>query len=254
MKNREGEIGYTNIGTKLTIISYRNSKDITVRMDNGYIFDTKYYLFKNGEIKTPYDKTVCKIGYLGVGKYEARKEGKFTISYTHWKTMLNRCCSNYNKELRPTYKDCTVCEEWHNFQNFGKWFDDNYYQIDNEIMCLDKDILYKGNKIYSPETCIFVPSRINTLFVKSDKVRGNLPIGVGYHKQHNKYRSYCNTTDLNGNRNQKHLGYFKTIEEAFLAYKTFKEQYIKQVADEYKNKIPKKLYDAMYNYKVEITD
>jgi hypothetical protein len=110
-------------------------------------------------------------------------------------------------------------------------------------MAIDKDILIKGNKIYSPETCIFVSRKINSLFVKCNKSRGQSPIGVCKHGK--KYYVRCSSMGI---------GSFKTIEEAFNAYKQYKEDYIKQVADEYKNKIPKKLYDALYKYEVEITD
>ena len=159
------------------------------------------------------------------------------------------CYKNPSKNRK--YKDCKVCEEWHNFQNFAKWFDENYYEIGNEKMWLDKDILFKDNKIYSPKNCIFVPNRINILFIKSDKLRGDLPIGLTYHKRDNKIEVYCNT-----NKNQEYLGRFNIneIKEAFNAYKQFKENYIKQVADEYKDKIPQKLYDAMYKWEVNITD
>jgi hypothetical protein len=117
-------------------------------------------------------------------------------------------------------------------------------------MCLDKDILYKGNKVYSPETCVFVPERINILFVKSDKIRGEYPIGVTWRKDRGRFSSRC--CDAHGT--YKPLGCYDTVEGAFNAYKTFKEKVIKQVADEYKHLIPNKLYQAMYNYQVEIND
>ena len=116
-------------------------------------------------------------------------------------------------------------------------------------MCLDKDILSKGNKIYSPNTCIFVPQNINILFTKRNKSRGNLPIGVCYHKQDGKYMSKCSFGD-----GQKYLGCYDTPQEAFQIYKEYKEKYIKEVADKYKEYIPQKLYETMYNYEVEIDD
>ena len=156
--------------------------------------------------------------------------------------MMQRC---YGNENRPTYKDVFVCEEWHNFQNFAKWFDDNYYEINDEMIELDKDILFKGNKIYSPETCVFAPQPINLLFRHAD--RGEYPIGVEYVKLKNTkkcYRAVFSQLDK----------YYLTPEEAFEFYKEHKEMYIKEVADKYKKYIPKKLYNAMYNYQVEIID
>ena len=117
-------------------------------------------------------------------------------------------------------------------------------------MDLDKDILIKGNKVYGPDTCIFVPQRINNLFTKSDKLRGEFPIGV--YKRHNKYEAQCNC----GKSKNKHLGRFDNAEDAFNAYKEFKENLIKEVANEYYNNnlIPFELYNAMYNYEVDIDD
>ena len=120
-------------------------------------------------------------------------------------------------------------------------------------MCLDKDILIKGNKIYSPNTCIFVPKRINTLFIKCDKARGNLPIGVSKREENkykNSYRAKCR--NIYGKRITSKT--YKNPIECFYEYKKIKEQTIKDAADLYKDKIPNKLYDAMYNWKVEVND
>ena len=118
-------------------------------------------------------------------------------------------------------------------------------------MQLDKDILYKGNKVYSPKTCVFVPQRINKLFTKNDKSRGEYPIGLSYDRSRNKIAVQCND-----GVSVKKIGRFNTdqIQEAFQLYKEYKERVIKKVADEYKSYIPKKLYDAMYRYEVEIDD
>lgn len=118
------------------------------------------------------------------------------------------------------------------------------------LTALDKDILSKGNKIYSPNTCIFVPIRINSLFIKNDADRGKYPIGVYYEKSTNNFVANCNTI----NQKNVRIGRYNKQEDAFQAYKIFKENYIKEVANEYKDKIPEKLYEAMYNWIVEITD
>lgn len=162
--------------------------------------------------------------------------------------MLKRCYDKNWKQKHPTYKDCTVCDEWHNFQNFAQWYEENYYEIPGEIMQLDKDILIKGNKVYSPDTCCFVPGDINSLFIKSDEIRGNLPIGVT--KEKDKYMAQCQNT-LGYKRR---IGLFNTPEEAFDAYKKRKEKIIKEIANKYKEYIPDKLYKAMYNYEVEWED
>ena len=160
-----------------------------------------------------------------------------------------RCYDEKIKNKHPTYKECVVCGEWLLYDNFKKWCDENYYQIDNERMQVDKDILFKRNKLYSPDTCCFVPDRINSLIIKSDSIRGKYPIGVSYKKNTG---LYCASMKKN-NRNVW-LGEYTTPEKAFSVYKIEKEKYIKEVADEYRDKIPNKIYNALYNYEVEIDD
>jgi len=218
-----------------------------VQFENGYVVPkTRYEFFVKGNITSPYDKTVHNVGYFGEGEYKSSFNGKQTKQYAYWHQMMNRCyASFYNIEA---YKYCTVCEEWHNYQVFAKWYDENYYEVQNEVMCLDKDILIKGNKIYSPETCVFVPQYINTLFIKTLERKNELPIGVVLDKNKNRKKRYRASAD------KIFIGMFETPEEAFNGYKNVKELHIKQVTDKYKKYIPKILYDAMYNYKVEITD
>ena len=256
--DRTGEENHNTFGTLMRIVEYKNSQDITIEFQDEHKekVNTEYKHFKKGNVKNPYDKTVCEIGYLGVGKYKLReKDGKHTQAYKTWLSMISRCYNPYCLNERLTYKDCYVCKEWHCFQNFAKWFYKNYYEIPNQRMHLDKDILIKGSKIYSPETCVFVPNNINVLFTKSDSTRGEYPIGVSYHKRRCALNVYCSTI-MKDKRRQKYLGQFPLDKpfQAFHCYKTFKENYIKQVAEEYKNLIPKKLYNALYAYEVEIND
>lgn len=250
IENRIGEVNYNNFGSKMTIIEYIDSSNIVVQFDNGYITKAKYQHFQNKQVKSPYCKSVYGIGYIGEGDYKVSINGKVTTEYRTWIGVLERCYSTSLHKKYPTYIGCTVDPKWHNFQNFAKFWSENYYELEGERTHLDKDILCKGNKIYSENTSIFTPQRINDLFVKKDINRGKYPIGVGYNnEENNKYRASCNSDGR-----LKHLGYYDTIEEAFLAYKEEKERYIKQVADEYKGKIPQKLYDALYRYEVHITD
>ena len=162
--------------------------------------------------------------------------------------MLRRCYDKNFQEKEPSYKDVTVCEEWLCYQNFAKWYEENYYEVENEEMELDKDILIKGNKIYSPSTCIFVPKGINCLFTNRKNNRGDLPIGVN--KQGDKFRSSC----CNGRNKRVVLGTFDDKHNAFLMYKINKELVIESMANKYKNKIPIKLYISMLNYKIEEYD
>lgn len=249
MKDRTGEINYNNFGSKMVIKEYRKAIDIDVYFPEYNYTKTNvdYGNFKKGTISCVYERRTFGVGYLGEGKYTMSMNGKHTKCYSTWLNMLARC---YHKENEKNYYQiCEVRHEWHNFQGFSDWFQANYYEIEGQLMNLDKDILCKGNKIYSPDTCVFVPQNINKLFTKRDNCRGDLPIGVVYNKSNKKYNARC---DVNGKK--KTLGYYNTPEEAFQVYKNFKENYIKEVAEEYKNVIPQKLYKAMINYKVEIND
>lgn len=250
--DRIGEIKYNYQNYIMEIVNYNNYTDIIVEFHDKFKaqIHTSYQCFKIGQVRNPYHKDVYGVGYTGQGNYKPSINGVDGHQYKTWNHMLERCYSKTFQQKQPSYIGCITNEEWHCFQDFGKWHDENYYEIDGEKMQLDKDILVKGNKIYSSKTCVFVPQRINSLFIQSISKRGQYPIGVSFHQRIGKYQAQINLD----NKNRKSIGYYQTSDEAFLAYKIEKEKYIKEIADEYKSKIPKKLYDAMYKYKINIED
>lgn len=250
--NRVGKTNTNTQGSVMEVTEYNYTTDITVRfLEHGNFVKTTWQQFSDGEVKNPYDRTIFSVGYLGEGDYQAYFRRKATPQYASWKHMIERCYDVKIHKKHPTYIGCTVVDEWHNFQNFAKWYDEHYYEVENQRMNLDKDILIKGNKIYSPETCIFVPSRINSLFTKKNANRGNTPVGVTYSNRDKVYIAKCM---LGNGKDRKIIGSFKTAEEAFDNYKIFKETLIKQIANEFKDKIPNILYKAMFNYRVDIDD
>ena len=242
--NKVGDINYNSFGSKMEIVKYINSRNVDIYFEeyNWTLYNSRADIFYLGNIKCPYEPRHYNKGYIGEGKYNSKK---YKNIYNSWHDMLRRCYDIEYHKKEPTYIGCAVCNEWLNFQNFAQWYEENYYEINGEAMALDKDVLIKGNKIYSPQTCVFVPRKINNLFRKTK--------GVVLSKKLNKYIAQCSVTK-NNKKTTQYLGVFNTFEEAFLTYKKFKENYIKQVADEYKPYIPKELYDAMYRYEVEITD
>lgn len=253
--DRTGEEGYNKFGSKMVITKYNGVRDIDVYfLQYDWVFEhARYQAFKNGEIKCPYEPRVYNVGYLGEGKYKAKENGERTDEYIIWIAMLKRCYDlKYQKE-RPTYKGCTVEDYLLNFQHMGEWINDNYYEVPGERMHLDKDILCKGNKIYSRDTCIFVPQRINELFTKNDNGRGDRPIGVSDLPSGN-YQVHCR----NGYGKSIYLGSYSSKQEAFQVYKQCKEKVIKEVINSYEGKIPEPHYSrlktAMYNYEVEMDD
>ena len=253
--NRIGEEGYNNFGSKIIIVEYRKWDDINVYFPeyNWTAKHVQYDKFKKGKIKCPYEPRTFGMGYLGEGKYKTRENGKKTDKYIIWCGILRRCYDPKFQEKEPTYKGCKVEDYLLNFQHMCEWLENNYYEIPGEKMELDKDILCKGNKIYSRETCIFVPKRINSLFVKRGNARGDTSIGVDQLSSGN-YEVRCN----DGYGKRIYLGTYSTEEEAFQIYKEYKEKVIKEIIDSYEGKIPEPFYsrlrEAMYNYRVEIDD
>ena len=191
-------------------------------------------------------RLVHGIGVKGMD-YPAWENGKDTKEYALWSSMLERC----TKKLwikRPTYTGTTCSENFKSYTFFYEWCQEQ--KGFSELWQLDKDILVKGNKTYSEDTCVFVPQRLNKLLIKSDASRGDFPLGVSWYNLTKKFQSRCH----DGSGKSKHLGYFTDSEQAFQAYKTFKEALIKDVANEYKDKLDPRAYQALLNYRVEITD
>ena len=239
-------------GDCIKVVGYKDCHHCDIEFDNGYVLhDVDYRQFERGTAKSPFSKVVYNIGYMGIGKYKAvDPNGKAYKQYQSWKNMLRRCYDKKFHENNKTYVGCSVCEEWLNFQNYAKWYDENYYIIKGHKMELDKDILVKHNKIYSPDTCIFVPQKINGLFIKNERIRGDMKIGAMY-KKTNGYKYIASQCSIN---NKIKSTLCNTEEEAFQLYKFNKEKEIKRIAEEFKNFIPEKLYNAMINYIVEDDD
>ena len=164
------KVGYNNNGERMTIVRYGSTRDIDVQFDDGTIVEhRRYNHFKEGSIKNPMFPSVYGVGCFGIGEFKSRDEnGKNTKCYDTWKHMHTRCYDPKFHKKHPTYENCTVCKEWNNYQTFAKWDNENYYEVENEQMVLDKDILCKGNKVYSPEPCVYVPQSINKVFSKID--------------------------------------------------------------------------------------
>jgi len=117
----------TNQGYKIVIVEYKNNRNCTIRfLHNNFTKNTTYQHILSGSIKNPYHKSIFNVGYLGVGRYKSKKNGKITKYYNVWKSMLERCYNIKIQNKYPTYKGTIVCEEWHNFQVFVQWFEENY--------------------------------------------------------------------------------------------------------------------------------
>ena len=255
MDERLGEVIKNSQGCYMKIIEYKNSHDIIIEFQDDYKFKkhTKYSDFKKGSIKNPYHPIICGVGMIGANR-PLIKKGKYTKEYQAWTSMLYRCYDEKFKKRYPTYENAYCCDEWLLYENFYEWLhsQENFDKwLNGKRWAVDKDILFKRNKIYSPNTCCLVPDNINCLFTKHDSDRGDYPIGVC--KKDDKFMASCKDPFSN---KRKYLGLYDTHIKAFLEYKKFKENLIKKMANsEYEiGNITKECYESMMRYIVEIDD
>ena len=231
------------------IVKYNNNRNVEIQFINtGYEAVVELGNIRNGKVKDRYSPSVYSVGIIGA-KYPSRVNGVQTKEYELWGDMLKRCYSDTYQKKYPTYEGCEVSDNFKNYEYFYEWCH-NQIGFGIEGFELDKDLLIKGNKVYSENTCIFIPREINTLLVKRKASRGESLIGVYWNKTHKAFISQV----CKNKGNQEHLGYFKTELEAFKAYKKAKESFIKEQAEKWKGKIDIRAYEALMKYTVEITD
>ena len=193
--------------------------------------------------------TVCGMGIVGYKYGVTNGDGIHCAEYVYWKSMLNRCNSKLYKSRRPTYEVCTISENFKHYEYFYEWCNKQIgFGVDG--FEIDKDLLIKGNKVYSENSCVFIPNEINSLLTKSTASRGEHLIGVCWHKKDKSFVAQVNKSK--GGR--EWLGSFKTELEAFNAYKIAKESFIKEQAEIYKGRVDQRVYEALMKYTVEITD
>lgn len=172
-----GSIHDTNSHGKVEVLAYYGAFEVIVEfIDTGFVIKTFAAGIRRGQVKDKYKPTVYGIGFFGEGDHVSSIKRKPNPAYKSWQAMLQRCYDEKYQLFRPTYVGCSVCSEWHNFQNFANWFNDNY-PVDGGKYQLDKDIKVKGNKIYSPSTCLFVTLKENTIEASAKKHKLKNPLG-----------------------------------------------------------------------------
>lgn len=178
-------------------------------------------------------------------KNHKRRDNLYKEIYNSWKRMLRRCYSQVELNKKPTYINVYVCDDWKYFSSFYDWALHRYVKGFH----LDKDLIVKGNKVYSPETCCFVPVEINSFICLNNKKRGDLPVGVIFRKDTKNYASQIYIDNKN-----KRLGSFNTVEDAFNAYKYKKEEQAKVLAERWREYIDEAAYNALLKYEINIYD
>lgn len=249
----EGSIFKTKLYGDLIITKYINHKEVYVKfLDTGY--ETKAYLgnIKKGIVR---DRSVPSILGVGiVGDEVTKVNGSRLKEYNLWQALLSRCyCDKFHVKC-PTYKDCSVSDNFKYYPYFKEWCNNqigfNVLDDKGNHFELDKDLLIKGNKVYSEDTCCFIPREINVALIYNQTKKGNHPIGVSYSKVNNKFVVYVKKWE--GSR--EYLGYFEDASVAFLAYKASKEAYLKELAKKWKDKIDPRVYEALIEWEINIDD
>ena len=248
-KDCVGKVCKSKSSGDFKIVKYNDSRNVEIQFINTG-FETTVQLgdIRSGKVKDPYVPSVFGVGVVGT-KYPNRVNGRKTKEYVLWCHMFERCYSDAYKKKYPTYEVCEVSDNFKSYEYFYEWCH-KQVGFNNGGWHLDKDLLIKGNKVYSEDTCVFIPSEINSLLTKREALRGEHLIGVSWCKKANAFKA-----SVNKNKGkQEHLGCFNTEIEAFNAYKTAKETFVKEQANKWKSQIDERAYEALMNYTVEITD
>ena len=231
------------------IVKYNNKTNVEIQfLNTGYEAVVELGNIRNGHVKDPYSPSVHGVGVSGT-KYPIKVNGVITKEYSLWQGMLQRCYSDTYQNRYQTYEGCKCSENFKSYEYFYEWCHKQVgFGMDG--FELDKDLLIKGNKVYSENTCVFIPSEINTLLIKCTASRGKHLIGVYWDNASRAFKAQVSKNKSGS----EHLGLFKTEIEAFNAYKQAKEVFVKEQANKWKGKIDPRAYKALMNYEVNIGD
>lgn len=242
-----GEVYENNVGLKFVVIEYHGCNDVKVKfVDSSYTTFSTTGNIRSGSVKDKMSPSVYGVGVVGVNSISTNQ--KPHREYVFWNSMLQRCYDLSYKLKRPTYIGCTSSNNFKYYPYFKDWCN-KQVGFGNKGWCLDKDILVKGNKLYSEDTCCFVPREINSLFALSGNARGLNPIGVQFNLEEGNY-----SARVSRDGKHCHIGTYETKEDAFLWYKEAKELHIKSVAKRWFGKIDQNVFNALMTYEVGILD
>ena len=244
----EGSVFKTKNYGDVVVLDYYNARDVTIKfLNTGNVRKTGTSELKKGEIRDNEAFPVYSVGIMDVPN-EARRNVPIPKEYSIWNGVRQRCYNENIRHLTPSYQEVEMSENFKRYSYFKEWCH-NQIGFDQDGWQLDKDILIKGNKVYSEYTCCFVPQEINVALTNNKSVRGSFPQGVIYNSTKTRYRARIQRGDK-----WESLGTYDTPEEAFYAYKPVKEAHIKSLAEKWKDQIDPRVYEALMNWTIEITD
>lgn len=240
-----GKIYQSNNCGKFKVVEYNSATKVVVEfLDTEYRTTVQKTSILLGQVRDRLAPSLYGVGVIG--NTPTKENGKFTKLYTAWKGMLERCYTEKMLSKCPTYLGCSVSDNFKNFTFFKEWAE-KQVGSDKDGWHLDKDILVRGNKVYSEDTCCFVPQEVNKIFTNIKNTNSGL---VGANKRSS--GKYSATIKHNGKIH--YLGNYATEIEAFEVYKETKEKFVREVAIKYKDVIDLRVYNALMNYKVQINN
>ena len=241
-ENKTFDIG----GQEVKVVKYVNTTNILIQFPDKHITTTYLSCINKKVVKDVMSPSVVGYGYLGVGHQKTKDEnGKDFKSYNMWASMIRRVFLP-DKDRK---NDLKICDEWLNYQEFANWFDLNYYEIEDCEVIITNTFFNKDEKMYSPETTIFLPRFINLLINTNGHGDKKLPRGISYDCK--RFIEPYRVSFKKYKENTKCYGSYQTFQEAYKVLKYEKEKYIHEVADELIDVLPYKIFSELKNYKME---
>ena len=231
-----GDVFDVNSGGTVTVLALLQSRDCIIQYNDSSEYKQRATLarVKSGALRNPYLPSVQGVGYFGVGMFRSqdrKNSGVRSLEYRTWKAMIERCYTVTSTD--NTYTDCTVCDEWHNFQTFALWYvSTGYYGYGYH---LDKDLLIPNNKVYSPETCCMLPGVLNTALSMTDSMLPGISL-----QSSGRY-----VVRVSGLIAGRFVGTYDTLEEARFQYAIYKKKRILEIITGFKGKIAPYVIDAL---------
>lgn len=227
------------------IVSVVNKKKITVEFRDGYQTECTLHNLRMGSVYNPFHPKIYGVGFLGIGGYSAKIGKTIHPYYDAWRGALRRSYDPSWHKKQPQYTNCSVDERWHNYQDFCSWSDKQVFEKGYK---LDKDLLVYGNKVYGPDTCVYLPNELNCIISDGWKLNRGLPKGVSLSANPKAKNKKFIASLQRKTTNNFNLGYFHTAEEAFEVYKREKEKYVKERANFWKDRISNIAYEGLMNW------
>jgi len=255
-----GDILTNNEGYNLQVVDYHGANNVLIRwLDCGTEEITASGNISRGMIRYLNKRSVFGVGYLGYGRFvpgEKRLEhGQQRLPshlHRHWRHVLERTVAD--RDI-ARYEDCKIVSEWHNLQNFCNWAieqpNHNSKESNGRYWAIDKDIVCKGNRIYGPEFCVFVPNEVNVFFTKKEIGNAGLP-GVNIiHAKNVRWKTGYIARCTTPGKPREYLGFYDTPEEAFAVYKEAKEKAARVLAGMWEGRLDHRVIESLHKFTVD---